>query len=115
MPLLPRMAVNGARTEWRVKHCSTFASRALGRLGASRTVAAHAWKLRPCRAVHTFFLAAPIDVVFCDARGSVLRIVAPLRPWRCAVHGAAHITWEFPAGDVARTGLKCGDRLTVCR
>ena len=115
MPPLLRMAVNGSPVAWQVRCCDTFWRRALGQLGASPAAASNAWRLQPCRAVHTFFLPAPIDVAFCDARGSILRIIAPLRPWRCAVHRAAHSAWELPAGAAARVGLKCGDRLTLCR
>ncbi len=72
------------------------------------------WRLHPCNAVHTLFLAEPIDIVFCGPTGVVLRIVAPLQPRRWAGQGAASSAWEFPAGATARLCLRRGDRLTLC-
>ena len=77
-------------------------------------LAQQAWHLQPCRAVHTFFLSEPIDVVFCDADGAIVRIVAMLHPWRCTVDRAAASTWEFPAGAAMHMGLNIGDRITSC-
>jgi uncharacterized protein len=109
------MAVNGVPSAWQIICCGTFLSRARGRLATTSAQIDRAWWLQPCRAVHTFFLSEPIDVVFCDADDVVVRIVAMLRPWRCAVERAAASTWEFPAGAAVRMGLRCGDRLTACR
>jgi hypothetical protein len=109
------MAVNGAPGAWRVTCCDTFFTRARGRFAATPAQAQQAWRLQPCRAVHTFFLCEPIDVVFCDSEGAIVRIVAMLRPWRCATDRAAASTWEFPAGAAIRLGLRCGDRLGVNR
>jgi uncharacterized membrane protein (UPF0127 family) len=64
----------------------------------------------PVRSVHTFGMKFPIDVAFCDAEGTVLRIVE-MRPnrvsrlcWEArtaieAPHGAFR-EWEVRPGDV---------------
>ncbi|MBS0388780.1 MAG: DUF192 domain-containing protein [Proteobacteria bacterium] len=96
-----------------MRSCDTFLARARGQLGAPRTQRTQAWRLHPCRAVHTWFMSAPIDVVFCNSSGVILRIIAPLRPWRCAMARAAHTAWEFPAGAVVSAGLQPGDRLSL--
>ena len=55
-----------------------------------------------CPVVHTWFVAFPLDVVFCAADGRVLRGIAALPPLRFSpwVSGAA-LTWEAPAGRLA--------------
>ncbi|HVO09084.1 MAG TPA: DUF192 domain-containing protein [Burkholderiaceae bacterium] len=107
--------MNGVPTAWRVHRCASFLSRSRGRLGASLAQANWAWLLHPCRAVHTCFMGAPLDVVFCDARQSILRIDASMAPWRFAVERDAGSVWEFPAGAAATLRLRRGDRLTLCR
>ena len=111
---LQRLVLNGDRLPWRVRCCDTFLQRARGLLGAPQLELQWVWRLRPCNAVHTLFLNAPIDVVFCDAAGGVLRIVAPLRVRCWAGRDAADSAWEFPAGVAAQLALRCGDRLTLC-
>jgi uncharacterized membrane protein (UPF0127 family) len=64
--------------------------------------------------VHTLLLRGPIDVVFCDRRGCVLRIDAPLRRNRFAGHSQAYSVWELPAGAAHQLGLQRGDRLSIC-
>ena len=67
--------------------------------------------LVPCASVHTCFMPAPIDVVFLDRRGEVLRVVPALRPWRAEACRGAHAVLELPAGTCARAGLQAGARL----
>ena len=64
-----------------------------------------------CRAVHTFGMRVPIDVLFSDADGRVTSIRAALPPWRVARDGSACVTWEMRAGAAARLGLRVGSRL----
>jgi hypothetical protein len=61
---------------------------------------ADGWALwiRPCRAIHTFWLARPIDVLFLDRRLRVARRIDGLAPGRVAWCLAAHSVLELPAG-----------------
>lgn len=54
--------------------------------------------LVPCRAVHTLGLRQPLDVVFLDRQGRILRYVLQLPPNRWAWHVAAHSVVELPGG-----------------
>ena len=59
-----------------------------------------------------FFMRFPIDAVFLDARGRVVRVAANLRPWRLATAArGARDTLELPAGAAARAGTQAGDEL----
>jgi uncharacterized membrane protein (UPF0127 family) len=69
--------------------------------------------LRPCRQVHTFGMRFPIDVVWCDASGQVLRIarLAPSRVSRPVMR--ARFVVEAEAGATERWGLRAGDVLEL--
>ena len=97
-----------------VRCCDTFYARARGQLGAARAARQWVWRLAPCRAVHTLFLTRPIDVVFSDGEGCIVRIVTALRPFRCVRTAGTAMVWEFPAGAALRLALRPGDRLAPC-
>jgi uncharacterized protein len=111
--VLRQLAVNGAPAGWCVACCETFCGRLLGQL-ATPWRRDRVWMLRPCSAVHTMFLAKPVDVAFCDAEGEIVRIIAPLEPWRWAVARGASSAWEFPAHALGQLALVRGDRLSLC-
>ncbi len=60
------------------------------------------------------FMRFPIDVVFLDSEGKVLRVYAPLKQWRSSriVRGAKQ-TLELPAGTVAASDTRVGDLLVI--
>jgi uncharacterized membrane protein (UPF0127 family) len=68
--------------------------------------------LRDCPSVHTCFMRYPLDVVYLNRQGSVVKLVAGLKPWRMSVggQGAAH-TLEMSVGGIRRYGLQVGDNL----
>lgn len=72
--------------------------------------------ITPCNNIHTWFMRFPIDVVFLDAEGDVLKIVHSLPPFRArACWGKARSVLELPAGRLARTGTDVGDKLVIVR
>jgi uncharacterized protein len=82
------------------------AARRKGLLG--RDAVESALVLRPCRQVHTVGMHSSIDVVWCAADGSVLR-VATMRPWRVSPPvWRARFVIEAPPGATARWGLQPG-------
>jgi uncharacterized membrane protein (UPF0127 family) len=94
-----------------VEVATSWRSRARGLLGRPRVEGA--FVLRPCRSVHTFGMKFPLDVAFCDADMTVVRVV------RMARHRAALPVWrsrtviEAEAGSFSRWNLKPGDRLEI--
>jgi len=56
------------------------------------------------------FMRFPIDVVFLDRAGRVVRAVPDLRPWVLAVgaRGAKEVV-ELRAGTIAESGTQAGD------
>lgn len=67
----------------------------------------------PARLIHTLRTPFPIDVVFVDAQGWVVRAHRVLVPWRVVWHPRAAAVVELPAGTLERTGTVTGDRLVV--
>jgi uncharacterized protein len=58
------------------------------------------------------FMRFPIDVVFLDRTGRVVRAVPDLRPWVLAVAGrGAKEVVELRAGTIAESGTQAGDDL----
>ena len=102
---------NGRLVEPQVLACETFLERARGLVLRRRLRAAAIVKIAPCAGVHTFGLSRPIDVVFTDRSGAVLRCVQGLRPWRVAVCGQALSAWEMRSGLCRELAIRPGDQL----
>ena len=69
--------------------------------------------LRPCRQVHTFGMRFPIDVVYADREGRVLKLVRAIRPWRASYCVGAKTALELPVGAIDRVGVEVGDHLVI--
>lgn len=70
--------------------------------------------ITPCNSVHTFFMRFPIDVVYVTAGGEVVGLAERLSPFRIGpIVRRARFVLELPAGTVARTGTRLGDRIVV--
>lgn len=96
--------VYAARTPW---------SRMVGLLLHSSLPRGEGLLLAPAWSIHTWGMRMPIDVVFLDDGGRILRMCPSLPPWR-VVSGTrqARTVIELGAGTLAHTTLRVGDRLT---
>ncbi len=69
--------------------------------------------LAPCRAVHTYWMAYPIDVVFLAANGEVLAVYDSLPPGaKSRWHRRAVRALELPAGRLRTAGTAVGDEIS---
>lgn len=85
-------------------------SRMRGLLGTSELPTGHGLVIEPCNSIHTFFMAYPIDVVFVDKEGRVVKVMEAVKPWRLtAMYPRARSVVELPAGALAGTGTTEGD------
>lgn len=58
------------------------------------------------------FMRFPIDAAFLGADGEVVKLFHTLRPWRVtSIYPAAQSVLELPAGVLAATDTREGDRL----
>lgn len=94
---------------------STFIERLRGLLGRKTPYLRDAWWFEPCRAVHTFGLRFPIDVLHLSREGRILQICASVPPSRISICAAGHKVVELREGAAAALHLAIGDRLEVRR
>jgi uncharacterized protein len=84
-------------------------SRFLGLMFRTSLPEGHGLALRPCSSIHMFFMRIPLDAVFVDGEGQVVRIYADLKPWRMTMPVRnAKSCIELPTGTAARAGLTVG-------
>lgn len=88
-------------------------SRLRGLLGRKELPRDEGLLIRPTWSIHMFFMRFPIDAVFVDRDGVVLRIAEHLAPWRMASRRGARAVVELAAGEAGRRGLSVGDRLDL--
>jgi uncharacterized membrane protein (UPF0127 family) len=95
----------------RIEHARTWYSRGRGLIGRELSPG-QALIIEPAAQVHTFFMRAEIDVVFCDRDWEVLHVVSPLRRRRVSrwVRRARYAI-ELPRGGAG--GIEKGDRLQL--
>jgi uncharacterized membrane protein (UPF0127 family) len=93
----------------------TFFARGLGLMFRSRLPENGGLLIYHCNGIHMMFMRFPIDAVFVDKRGVVVKLYRKLPPWI----GLVPLVWradrvaELPAGTIDRHGLKVGDQLLV--
>jgi uncharacterized membrane protein (UPF0127 family) len=88
-------------------------TRTKGLLGRDSLPDGHALVIAPCQAVHTFGMRFPIDVVGVKRDGTVVRCRPDVPARRLALALRAWAIVELPAGTIARSGLRVGDRLAT--
>ena len=77
----------------------TFWKRSIGLMGRRSLNPRQGLLLRPCGSIHTCFMRFPIDVIFLDASGRVIRIGRNVAPWRFVWGGwKAHSVIEIQSG-----------------
>ncbi len=90
-------------------------SRGVGLMGRPGLPANGGLLIHGCNGIHMMFMRFPIDAVFLDKQGAVVRVYEHVRPWI----GIVPFVWradkvaELPTGAVRRHAIKPGDQLTV--
>ncbi len=114
MPSPPEFALEcGGRTVVaRVRVARGFFGRALGLMGRRSLPTGEGLWLSPCAAIHTGFMRFPIDAIFLDRDGGVVRVALAVRPWRvCRGAGTAASVVEVRSGWLDATALAAGARV----
>jgi uncharacterized membrane protein (UPF0127 family) len=101
-----------------VELATSFWARAIGLIGRRSLPDGFALVIRPCNAIHTLFMAIPIDIVQVETDGHAIAVLREVKPWRVGpiVRQSASVI-EFPAGTADATGMQRGDQveLVACR
>ena len=90
-----------------------FWSRLIGLLGRSQAPRDGVLCLTECSSIHTCFMRFPIDVIFVDRRGIVLKTIDGLPTWRAAYCPGAFAAIEAYEGFIAERAVRLGDRLVL--
>jgi protein-S-isoprenylcysteine O-methyltransferase Ste14/uncharacterized membrane protein (UPF0127 family) len=98
----------------RLRPAHTHWTRLRGLLGTTRLAPGEGLWIKPSNQVHMFGMRYPIDVVFLDDAGRVIRLVRSLAPNRISprVAGATSVL-ELPAGILERVALSEGDQVEI--
>ena len=87
-------------------------ARLKGLLGRRELPMGQGLLIDPCNSIHTFFMAFPIDALFLDPTGKVVKVAAAIPPWRATrVYFDARSVLELPAGVAFASGTQAGDQL----
>lgn len=98
----------------RVKIAQDFKSRSAGLLNRSSLDEDEALLIKPCNAIHTFFMKFPIDIAFLDKKGKVVKTRENLcknRLCSCIFHG--YMVLEMKAMKLSKTSLNLGDLIKI--
>lgn len=95
----------------RVRVAEQFWSRAVGLLAGKPLEETEGLLISRCSSIHTIGMRYPIDVVFMDRRGRVLRVCAAVRAARMRFARGAWAVLELRAGVATEHGLQPGVRL----
>jgi len=97
----------------RAERASSFVDRFMGLMGRRSLAFGEGMHIAPCNSIHTFFMRIPIDVAFLDPEGLIVKQIPAMPPWRVSsVYFKAHSVLELPAGTLAASETREGDRLT---
>jgi uncharacterized membrane protein (UPF0127 family) len=87
------------------------AKRNKGLLGRDGLAPGEGLWIRPCEAVHTFWMRFPIDLVYLDRKNRIRKLVSAVPPWRLSGCLRAHSILELPSGTIRETQTQPGDTL----
>jgi uncharacterized membrane protein (UPF0127 family) len=87
------------------------AKRNKGLLGRKCLAPGEGLWIRPCEAVHTFWMQFPIDLVYLDRKNRIRKLVSAVPPWRLSGCLRAHSVLELPSGTIRDTRTQPGDTL----
>lgn len=94
----------------KVREARGFSERFVGLMGTRELPIGDGLHIVPCNSIHTFFMRIPIDVLFLDVEGKVIRAIQALPPWRAtSVYFRAKTVLELPAGVLSASGTEEGD------
>jgi uncharacterized protein len=100
----------------RIREARSFLARGRGLMFASGLNSGEGLLIDPCSSIHTFWMRFPIDVLYVDRDGTILRADRAMKPWRIGpIFTGSKWVVELPGGTIDATGTQAGDKLHVER
>jgi uncharacterized membrane protein (UPF0127 family) len=87
----------------------TYFSRLRGLLGRKQLGENDGLLLERCASVHTFGMRYPLDLVFLDKEGKVMKCQEGVKPYRTASARGAYYTLELNQGVISKQGISEND------
>jgi len=103
---------NNLNIQFKARWAKTLWQRFVGLLATPALNKNEGLLLSPCHSVHTIGMRYPIDLIFMDKDGRVVKCVKNLLPFRAASAKMAHYTLELPIGSISAAGVIVGNRFT---
>ena len=95
-----------------IEVAGTASSRAKGLLGRESLAAGEGLLFKHCGSLHTFFMRFPIDIVYMNRNGRVLKSAQAVPPFRLvAAPWHAFYALELPVGSIGASNTRPGDHL----
>ena len=97
-----------------IEVASTAVQKAKGLLGRDCLEDGQGLLFRPAASLHTFFMQFPIDIIYADKAGKVLKLAPCVRPFKLvAAPLRSFYALELPDGAIERSGTRVGDHLSL--
>lgn len=97
----------------KVEVADSLCKRAIGLLNRRDFEKGQALIIKPCNSIHTFFMHFPIDALFLDKEGRVIKTIAHLKPWRpTGLYFSAQACIELPVGTIEASLTSEGDLIS---
>lgn len=95
-----------------IEVAATAVQRVKGLLGRECLEDGQGLLFKNCSSLHTFFMQFPIDILYIDKRGKVLKAAPSVRPFKLvAAPFKAHYALELPVGAIKDSATRVGDHL----
>lgn len=112
MPIIN--TTKGVNLTQRVTVAGNFMARLIGLLGTVKPDPLKAFFIDSCSRIHTFGMKYPIDVVFLDKHGRVVKLFRNFPPNKITkIIPSAHCTLELPPDTLKENKIQIGDNLKV--
>lgn len=109
---VPRLYVNSILIADNVILATSLMTRARGLLFYPELRDSQALVLHPCKQVHMFFMTFPLDVLFCNASGAIVKVERSLKPWHISSYNSqSSFVVELRSGTVNSKQLAVGDQV----
>jgi uncharacterized protein len=90
----------------------TSAQRVKGLLGRECLADGQGLLFKGTSSLHTFFMQFPIDILYIDKKGKVLKTANGVKPFKLVMAPfRAHYALELPAGAIAKSSTRVGDHV----
>ena len=95
-----------------IEVAASAAQRAKGLLGRDCLADGQGLLFKSCSSLHTFFMQFPIDVIFTDRKGKVLKSAREVKPFKVVMAPfRSYYALELPVGTIDGSSTRVGDRV----